>query len=76
MDFWHGFWLITGIHLLAAVSPGPDFVLVSQQTLAHGRGTGLLSVPRVNSGFRRAGHWIDRVLGTAMAVLGVKVMTG
>ena len=207
MDFWHGFWLITGIHLLAAVSPGPDFVLVSQQTLVHGRGTGLLcaagiaaglgvhiaysvaglaavialaawlmtavkivgglyllwlgikglrskaagevteirvqaaapvparsvlwrgflcnllnpkapvylvsvftvvlspampvsqlaaygawmmllqfawfalvalllSVPRVNSGFRRAGHWIDRVLGAAMAVLGVKVMTG
>ena len=36
----------------------------------------LLSVPRVNSGFRRAGHWIDRVLGAAMAVLGVKVMTG
>ncbi|STR02900.1 Threonine efflux protein [Kingella potus] len=207
MDFWYGFWLITGIHLLAAVSPGPDFVLVSQQTLTHGRGTGLwcaagiaaglgvhiaysvaglaaviasaawlmtavkiggglylvwlgikglrakaagevteirvqdaapvaagavwrrgflcnllnpkapvylvsvftvvlspamplsqlaayglwmavlqfgwfalvallLSVPRVNRSFRRAGHWIDRVLGAAMAVLGVKVMTG
>ena len=42
MDFWHGFWVITGIHLLAAVSPGPDFVFVSQQTLARGRRTGLV----------------------------------
>ena len=34
MDFWHGFWVITSIHLLAAVLPGSDFVFVSQQTLA------------------------------------------
>ena len=31
MDFWQGLLLITGIHLLASASPGPDFVLVSQQ---------------------------------------------
>lgn len=37
MDFWHGFWVITSIHLLAAVLPGSDFVFVSQQTLACGR---------------------------------------
>lgn len=30
MDFWHGFWIITGVHFLACMSPGPDFVLVSQ----------------------------------------------
>lgn len=41
MDFWHGFWLITGIHLLAAMSPGPDFIYVSQQTLSRGRAAGL-----------------------------------
>ena len=42
MEFWHGFLLITSVHLLAAASPGPDFVLVSQQTLAKGRRPGLI----------------------------------
>lgn len=34
--------MLTVVHTLAAASPGPDFVFVSQQTLAHGRRTGLL----------------------------------
>jgi RhtB (resistance to homoserine/threonine) family protein len=42
MDLWHGLLLITSFHLLAAISPGPDFVLVSQQTLSNGKRTGLL----------------------------------
>lgn len=43
MDFFHGLYIITLVHTLAAVSPGPDFVFVSQQTLAHGRRAGLLA---------------------------------
>nr|UOP04547.1 LysE family transporter [Conchiformibius kuhniae] len=35
----------------------------------------LLSVPRINRRFQTAGHWIDRILGAAMAGLGVKVMS-
>ncbi|MCE2593657.1 LysE family transporter [Motilimonas cestriensis] len=42
MDLIQGLLLITSIHLLAAASPGPDFVLVSQQTLSHGKKAGLL----------------------------------
>ena len=42
MEFWHGFLLITGIHLLAAISPGPDFIFVSQQTLSRGRKAGMI----------------------------------
>lgn len=42
MDLWSGLLLITSIHLLAAASPGPDFILVSQQTLSHGKKSGLL----------------------------------
>lgn len=42
MDLIHGLIIITSIHLLAAASPGPDFVLVTQQTLAKGRKIGLL----------------------------------
>lgn len=51
MDFWQGFWLITGAHLLAAVSPGPDFVLVSQQSLGRGRAAGLLTALGIALGF-------------------------
>ncbi len=42
MDLAQGLLLITSIHLLAAASPGPDFVLVSQQTLTNGKKAGLL----------------------------------
>ncbi|MDY0207911.1 MAG: LysE family transporter [Pseudomonas sp.] len=42
MDLLHGIVLITLIHLLAAASPGPDFVLVTQQTLVRGKKSGLL----------------------------------
>jgi threonine efflux protein len=42
MDLMQGLLLITSIHLLAAASPGPDFVLVSQQTLSNGKQTGFM----------------------------------
>ena len=42
MDIIHGLLVLTVVHTLAAASPGPDFVFVSQQTLAGGRRTGLL----------------------------------
>lgn len=43
MSFWHGFWIITLVHLLAAASPGPDFAYVTRQSLVHGRRAGLLA---------------------------------
>ncbi len=42
MDTVHGLLVLSAVHTLAAASPGPDFVFVSQQTLANGRRTGLL----------------------------------
>lgn len=42
MELVQGLLLITSIHLLAAASPGPDFVLVSQQTLSQGEKAGLM----------------------------------
>lgn len=42
MEILHGLLVLTVVHTLAAASPGPDFVFVSQQTLAGGRHTGLL----------------------------------
>ncbi len=43
MDLLHGLLVLTLVHTLAAASPGPDFVFVTQQTLARGRRAGLLS---------------------------------
>lgn len=42
MDLAQGLIIITTVHLLAAASPGSDFVLVSQQTLSNGKRAGLL----------------------------------
>ena len=43
MSFWHGFAVVTIVHLLAAASPGPDFAFVTRQSLVHGRRAGLLA---------------------------------
>lgn len=66
MEFWHGFLLITSVHLLAAASPGPDFILVSQQTLAKGRRTGLICSLGITLGL--AVHIIYSVLGLATLI--------
>ncbi|MGP9689673.1 LysE family translocator [Psychrobacter sp. AOP22-C1-C5] len=66
MEFWHGFLLITGVHLLAAASPGPDFVLVSQQTLSKGRRTGLICSLGITFGLGI--HIIYSVLGLATII--------
>lgn len=66
MEFWHGFLLITSVHLLAAASPGPDFVLVSQQTLAKGRRTGLICSLGITLGL--AIHITYSVLGLATLI--------
>ena len=42
MDLIQGLLIITSVHLLAAASPGPDFVLVSQQTISNGKKAGML----------------------------------
>ena len=42
MGFFEGLITITVVHLLAAASPGPDFVMVTQQSLTKGRRAGIL----------------------------------
>lgn len=41
MDFETALFSILTIHLMASISPGPDFVVVSQKTLLHGRRAGI-----------------------------------
>ncbi|MDO5057930.1 MAG: LysE family transporter [Lautropia sp.] len=66
MDFWQGFLLVTGIHLLAAMSPGPDFIFVSQQTLSRGRLAGLVCALGVALGL--GVHIVYSVLGLAVII--------
>lgn len=66
MEFWQGFLLITGVHLLGAASPGPDFVLVSQHTLKYGRRAGLWCSLGVALGL--SVHIIYSILGLATVV--------
>ncbi len=66
MAFWQGFLVITTVHLLAAASPGPDFVLVSQHTLKYGRRAGLWCSLGVALGL--SVHIIYSILGLATVV--------
>tara|TARA_B110000503_G_scaffold34928_1_gene57091 strand:- start:1163 stop:1792 length:630 start_codon:yes stop_codon:yes gene_type:complete len=66
MDLIHGLLLITPIHLLSAASPGPDFVLVSQQTLSNGKKAGLLCSLGIALGL--AIHIIYSSLGLAVVI--------
>ncbi len=66
MDFYHGLLLITSIHLLAAASPGPDFVLVSGQTLTKGKKVGLYCSLGITLGL--GVHILYSVLGLATVI--------
>lgn len=66
MTFWQGFVAITLVHLLAAASPGPDFVLVTRQSLLFGRKAGLLASLGIALGLGI--HIIYSAAGLAAAV--------
>lgn len=66
MDLMSGLIMITSIHLLAAASPGPDFVLVSQQTLTNGKKAGLLCSVGIALGLSI--HIIYSALGLAAVI--------
>jgi len=66
MDLIHGLLLVTVIHTLAAASPGPDFVLVSQQTLVNGKKAGLLCSLGISLGLSI--HIVYSVFGLATVI--------
>jgi threonine efflux protein len=66
MDFWHGFAVITVVHLLAAASPGPDFAYVTRQSLVHGRRAGLLASAGIALGL--AIHIVYSAAGLAAVI--------
>ncbi len=66
MDLFQGLLIVTTIHFLAAASPGPDFVLVSQQTLTKGKKEGLLCSLGIALGL--SVHIIYSALGLAAVI--------
>lgn len=66
MEFWHGFVVVTFVHLLAAASPGPDFALVIKQSIQHGRSSGLWTSVGISLGLSI--HIIYSVVGLAAIV--------
>jgi RhtB (resistance to homoserine/threonine) family protein len=66
MELLQGLLLISSIHLLAAASPGPDFILVSQQTLGHGKKAGLMCSIGITLGLSI--HIIYSALGLAAII--------
>lgn len=66
MTFWHGLIVLTLIHLLAAASPGPDFALVTRESLLVGRRAGVLT--SVGIAFGLAVHITYSAAGVAAIV--------
>ncbi|TXH05235.1 MAG: LysE family translocator [Nevskiaceae bacterium] len=54
-------------HLLAVMSPGPDFAMVTRQTLAHGRGAGLWTALGIGSGISFHVAWAMFGMGWVVA---------
>ncbi len=81
MEILEGLLLITIIHTLAAASPGPDFILVTQQTLSNGKKAGLMCSIGIALGL--SVHIIYSALGLAViiansssALWGIKILGG
>ena len=66
MELYQGLILITSIHFLAAASPGPDFILVSQQTLSNGKKAGYMCSIGIALGLSI--HIIYSALGLATVI--------
>ncbi|MEK7415761.1 MAG: LysE family translocator [Planctomycetota bacterium] len=47
---WGSFLTVTTLHLVAVATPGPDFILVTQRSLRHGRRAGLLCSAGIATG--------------------------
>lgn len=41
--YWWQLFVVAGIHLLAVMSPGPDFIMISRNALVYSRRTGIFS---------------------------------
>ncbi|PID30577.1 hypothetical protein CSA80_01070 [Candidatus Saccharibacteria bacterium] len=62
---WPEFFLVASIHLLAVMSPGPDFVMISRSALVYSRRSGLFSA---------AGLGLGILVHVAYSLVGIAVL--
>lgn len=63
---WNQFALVAGIHLLAVMSPGPDFAMVMRNSLVYSRRTGILAAAGLSLGI--ALHVTYSLLGIGLII--------
>lgn len=63
---WHQFLIVAGIHLLAVMSPGPDFAMVMRNSLIYSRRTGVLAAAGLACGI--ALHVTYSLLGIGLVI--------
>ncbi|NIQ10138.1 MAG: LysE family translocator [Gammaproteobacteria bacterium] len=67
MDFWQGITIVTLVHILAALSPGPDLALMTRQSLVHGRYAGIWTSVGISLGLSI--HILYSVAGLAAVIV-------
>lgn len=66
MDLFHGILLVIVVHFLGAISPGPDFVYTTSQSLSNGKKAGLLSALGITLGLSI--HILYSIFGLAVII--------
>ncbi len=66
MNYWHEFLTVALIHILAVMSPGPDFAVVTKNSLVYSRKSGLLSALGVGLGILI--HITYSIIGVALII--------
>ena len=67
MDFWQGLAIVTVVHVLAALSPGPDIALMTRQSLVHGRAAGIWTSMGISLGLSI--HIVYSIAGLAAVIV-------
>jgi len=66
MNYLHEFLMLTLIHFLAVISPGPDFAIVLRQSISFGRKTAIITSLGIGAGI--AIHVIYTLLGIGLLI--------
>ncbi|MDN2664340.1 LysE family transporter [Psychromonas sp. 14N.309.X.WAT.B.A12] len=66
MNYLHEFLMLTLIHFLAVISPGPDFAIVLRQSISFGRKTAVITSLGIGAGI--AIHVIYTLLGIGLLI--------
>lgn len=66
MNYWHEFLTVALVHILAVMSPGPDFAVVTKNSLVYSRKSGLFSAMGVGLGILV--HITYSIIGVALII--------